>query len=173
MNPSELAKNCVSCGFIPETLEAKASLAIAKAFEKKGESQVIEKLEFRMRRSPIYSINTLKAILDELPDEPTKQTEPMTDEAKSVPDEIHDEIIDRNEIEFLRKKFPTFFCQEWTEPNDPRFEAKNSIFTGPYSGLDKYKSNTYISVKREAEAERTSMHEICRRKDLRYECLIW
>lgn len=61
---------------------------------------------------------------------------------------------------------------KFTEPNDPRFDERPSAFDGPYLDHPEYRENTYISVKREADAEGTSMHEICRRKGLIYDALI-
>ena len=44
---------------------------------------------------------------------------------------------------------------------------------GPYIGHPEYSENTFISIYREAKEANVSMHEVCRRKGLRYEHLIY
>lgn len=87
----------------------------------------------------------------------------------------YERIICENEelARIWRKLFPDENPSVgFTEPNDPRFDERPSVFDGPYLDHPEYKANTYISVKREAMAEGTSMHEICRRKNLIYDALI-
>lgn len=172
MNSSELAAKCVMAGFIPERLEADAAKAFAKAFEAKGEEEVIEKLTSRMVRTPIYSMSALNMVLAGIPNKPREEPKPASP-AKSISDEIAEEEKHFQDYERMKSENPDMFRSEWTEPNDPRFDEPQSIFDGPYRGHEEYKANTFISVRREATAEGTSMHEICRRKGLRYEALIY
>ena len=72
-----------------------------------------------------------------------------------------------------RKVYPQYCRQEWTEPFDPRFDKHPSVFDGQYKGHEEYKEFTFIAVKREADALGTSMHEICRRRGLAYEYLLY
>ena len=85
---------------------------------------------------------------------------------------IEEEKDIEDEIKF-RKAYPELERQEWTEPFCPRFENHPSVFDGPYKGHEEYKEFTFIAVKREADALGTSMHEICRRRGLLYEYLLY
>lgn len=117
----------------------------------------------------------------EPPEPPTPSEEPANQAAPTIGEERESERADYEQIlreneemtRIWRKLFPDESAKAgFTEPNDPRFDEHPSAFDGPYLDHPEYKANTYISVKREAEAEGTSMHEICRRKNLIYEALI-
>lgn len=115
------------------------------------------------------------------PEPPTPSEDPVKQAGSTIEEERESEKADYErillEISELNKIWKELFPDEthrakFTEPNDPRFDEHPSVFDGPYLDHPEYKANTYISVKREAMAEGTSMHEICRRKDLIYEALI-
>ena len=89
--------------------------------------------------------------------------------AKEIKEE---EKVIKEELE-LRKEYPDFWKQEWTEPFDKRFERSPSVFDGIYAGHDEYREFTFIEVKRRADEQGTSMHEICRRHGLEFEMLIF
>lgn len=180
MNSSELAHWCVSVGFLPPSLEASASQSIGKAYEKKGEEEVERHLRKRAKGSPIKSIRVLEMVLSDLPDK-APEPDPKEEMAREIAEEIELEHQDYEQIlrenDEFAKTWKRLFPDEnpnrgFTEPNDPRFDEHPSVFDGPYLDHPEYKANTYISVKREADAEGTSMHEICRRKNLIYEALI-
>lgn len=117
----------------------------------------------------------------EPPEPPTPPEEPARQAAPTIGEERESEKADYErillEISELNKIWKELFPDEthrakFTEPNDPRLDERPSAFDGPYLDHPEYRENTYISVKREAMAEGTSMHEICRRKNLIYEALI-
>lgn len=172
-SPSELVAQCIVSGFLPEYLEAEASLAFAQAYEKKGEEKVIEKISERMARSPIRSMKLLNMVLSDIPDKPKEEPAKAEDDRpKSISDEVAEEELDFREQTLRMKEMPEVYGT-WTKPNDPRFDQHPSIFDGPYKGHEEYKANTYIAVRKEAYDEGTSMHEICRRKGLEYDRLIF
>ena len=107
--------------------------------------------------------------------EPIRQPSVQQEDPPNIAEEIALERKGYEEILAERKHIlETLGVQmQFTEPNDPRFDEHPSVFDGPYLGHLEYKANTYISVKREADADGTSMHEICRRKHLIYEMLIF
>ncbi len=93
----------------------------------------------------------------------TKETvKEIIEEEKDIEDELK-----------RRKVYPQYCRQEWTEPFDPRFDKHPSVFDGTYKGHEEYKEFTFIAVKREADALGTSMHELCRRRGLVYEYLLY
>lgn len=115
------------------------------------------------------------------PEPPTPSEEPENQADPTIGEEMESEkadyeriLLENSEMNKIYKElFPDeTYSFKFTEPNDPRFDERPSAFDGPYLDHPEYKANTYISVKREAEAEGTSMHEICRRKNLIYEALI-
>lgn len=62
---------------------------------------------------------------------------------------------------------------EWTEPNDQRlFQRPNQWDDGLYGCRTEYREFTFIAVLREAREKKTSMREICRRRNLTWEALI-
>ena len=105
---------------------------------------------------------------EEPEEEPEREPGPMT-----VAEEIESERRDWDEREksSLEEDPP----RKPREPMDPSLTKNPSILqTSPYRGVRRlYEENTMLSVRREAEREETSMHEICRRKSLRYELLIY
>lgn len=115
------------------------------------------------------------------PEPPTPSEEPAKQDNPTIGEEMESEKADYEKIlrenEELARIWKRLYPDEttsvkFTEPNDPRFDEHPSVFDGPYLDHPEYKANTYISVKREAASEGTSMHEICRRKGLIYEALI-
>lgn len=115
------------------------------------------------------------------PEPPTKPEGPANQTDQTIGEETESEKADYEQIlrenEELTRIWKKLFPDEsakagFTKPNDPRFDEHPSAFDGPYLDHPEYRENTYISVKREAMAEGTSMHEICRRKGLIYEALI-
>ena len=185
MTYSELAEWCANTGFIPRHLKDKAAEAFANAYARKGSEAVERHIQIRAKRGNIGSLQALEMILGDISDLPTTDSNPK---AEIPPMEISAEIeLERQDYERIkfeweemarswRRIFPedaeNIKAKTFTEPNDPRFDEHPSVFDGPYLDHPEYKANTYISVKREADAEGTSMHEICRRKNLIYEALI-
>ena len=171
-SPSDLARRCVASGFIPEHMGNDAARAFAKAYETKGEEEVVGKISARAKRSPIRSIGILNAILDEIPDRPPAQPMPKP---PTQEEEWDMEEKDRNEALELEKQLAEALGTEprpMLEPNDPSFDRHPSVFDGPYQGHEEYKKHTFASVYRESRETHVSMHEICRRLGLRYEFLL-
>jgi len=178
-SPSDLARKCVVQGFIPDYMEQSAAKAFAKAYATKGDIEVERKISNRMARSPIHSMAILKAILTELPDKPRKEEPakdaPAVDAHKTIEEEWDMEERDRTEHIELEKRMAETFGWEprpLTEPDDPRFDQKPSIFDGPYRDHEEYKKHTFASVYRESRETNVTMHEICRRLGLRYDALL-
>lgn len=109
------------------------------------------------------------------PEGPARQADSTIGEERESEKADYERILLENSelTKIYKELFPNeTYGFKFTEPNDPRFDEHPSVFDGPYLDHPEYKANTYISVKREADAEGTSMHEMCRRKDLIYEALI-
>lgn len=184
MTYSELAEWCANTGFIPRHLKDKAAEAFALAYARKGSEAVERHIQIRAERGNIGSLRVLEMILGDISDLPTMDCSPK---AEVPPMEISAEIeLERQDYERIVRENEDFneiwaskFPNEpkpkfkWSEPYDPKWNEHPSVFDGPYLGHEEYRVNTYISVKREADAEGTSMHEICRRKNLIYEALIY
>ena len=162
-------------GRIPEEF---ASILLEEA-DRCGYEAVKAKSEFLISSGKLASSRApasyLRACLKQLP--PSSKAASPSDakpaEANSIQKEIESEEAEIREIERKRRDFPSMYRQKWSEPNDPHFDESPSVFDGPYQGHEEYRANTFISVKREADAEHVSMHEICRRKGLRYEHLLF
>lgn len=171
-SPSDLARRCVASGFIPEYMGNDAARAFAKAYETKGEEEVVEKISARAKRSPIRSMSILNAILDEIPDRPLAQPMPKP---PTQEEEWDMEERDREETLKSFRAIAEAFGEkprEMCEPNDPSFDRHPSVFDGPYRGHEEYKNHTFASVYRESRETHVTMHEICRRLGLKYEFLL-
>lgn len=129
------------------------------------EAKVREKAESWITYRSVIAV--LVVAFRELPDKekPKSISEELEGEARDYEDALEVKAMVseqvRGEINF-------------TEPSEELIVRRPSILeTTAYQGHERlYAENTYISVRREAEAEHTSMHEICRRKGLTYELLI-
>lgn len=187
MTPNELSAKCVASGFIPESIQKQASLALSDAYKKKGQYAVEEKILRRMEKSPIRSVYVLHMILDEIPDEEPYE-EPAKKEAKAdleIPLTIEQEISmekadlkTHEELLAMLNKLGGPRKADFRVPNDPAFDESPSIFDcEPYRSFDEdmkaeYKRNVFMKVMSDAVAKKTSMHEICRERGLDYGLLL-
>lgn len=134
-------------------------------------------IDLEGKRNPsAYLQRCFKNELDKGTFAPRKEEEiPEEEKPKTIAEEIAAEAKDMEEM----AKMCGLIAQGGqprppTEPNAPRLFQKPSILeTFPESLRGIYAANTYIAVKREADAQHTSMHEICRRKNLNYGHLIY
>lgn len=172
MNPSELASRLVDKGFVSDRFRNETE-AIINEFSQTKDGDEIESV-LLSRYKPIQGnpTNIIRFILSKLPDKPkemVKQTATLT-----IAQEITLEKQDYEDAVAWQKAFKS----EFSKPYDPSFERNPNIFMAtPYRDMtkdmqDKYKANTFISVKAEAEEANTSMHEICRRKGIEYGLLL-
>lgn len=105
---------------------------------------------------------------------------PYKSKSTDIKGEIEEEINDIREHEETMDALnslapnvkPTTY---YTEPNSPHLLAETTILNcRQYKGEEElYAANTFKAVLQEAMKEKTSVHEICRRKGLVYGWLIW
>ena len=144
-----------------------------KEFDRSKFMEWVEKTSPSSKRNPsAYFMAALRKAKEEGRFE-KREEEIQSEERLTIQDEINEEeayyqtlLIEMDYLSRIGAR------HEFTEPFDPRFEEHPSTFDGPHLGHPEYKENTFISVRREAQREKTSMREICRRKNLVWEALI-
>lgn len=126
-----------------------------------------------------YAVSCIRRIERQEEDELEGLTEALDEKPKEEPKprSIQEEIEEEDEFYQDSLKFDELIGDDRgpVEPFDDRL-VKNPSFlqTSLYIGKRKtYEENTWISVRREAQSCGTSMHEICRRKGLCYDLLVY
>lgn len=103
----------------------------------------------------------LSKILNGLPDKPKEE-----DKDNDIASEIKKEMSD------LKRMTKELDNQDGIIESEVKFPMPSHLKYHPCLST-KYKENTYKSVCLEARERKTSMHQICREKGLRYESLIY
>lgn len=103
---------------------------------------------------------------------------PLQPPPKTIREEVQEELQQVKEHEKMMDDLNSFYdtpVPYYTEPNDPKLLAETTILNCMnYKGEEElYAANTFIALFREAKAQKTSVHELCRRKGLVYGWVIW